>query len=202
MMHIENNVLLGYADEPDEQHIIVPDGIVKIGDNAFQGCQNIVTVTLPASVKEITAYAFADCPMLEAVIIPQPIEISSTALGEGFFFEHPRIVSTNAALLDWCSIDFGDELAAGYAYALYNGIQLDDSVIEENDEYFSDCWLGYFHYQFTDDYLIKYFLDKRFVDVSFAEQFMENRNCGEKLRAMLLEYRNTFPFKEKNYELD
>lgn len=41
--------------------------LVKIGDLAFGGCQNLKEVILPDSIKEIGVYAFCDCKTLERV---------------------------------------------------------------------------------------------------------------------------------------
>ena len=48
--------------------LIIPDGVTIIGNNAFCGCTNITSVTLPASVKAINDWAFAYCENLEDVV--------------------------------------------------------------------------------------------------------------------------------------
>ena len=47
--------------------VIIPDGIEKIGDNWFAGCQ-IESVEIPASVKIIGAKAFYLCKNLKRVV--------------------------------------------------------------------------------------------------------------------------------------
>ena len=61
------SMIVGYKGELTEA-LIIPDGVTVIGDNAFCGCTNITSVTLPVSVKAINDWAFADCENLEDVV--------------------------------------------------------------------------------------------------------------------------------------
>lgn len=47
--------------------------VTKIGDMAFYGCREIVTISIPDSVKEISEAAFSCCEMLKTVNIPDGI---------------------------------------------------------------------------------------------------------------------------------
>lgn len=49
----------------DETDYVIPEGIVGIENYAFQGMENLLSVTLPSSLTEIGAYAFYECPNLE-----------------------------------------------------------------------------------------------------------------------------------------
>lgn len=44
--------------------IVVPDGVTKIGNDAFHGCTNITSVALPNSVTSVGFYAFSSCSSL------------------------------------------------------------------------------------------------------------------------------------------
>lgn len=46
-----------------DQEVLIPEGIVRIGERAFAG-SGIESVRFPASVTYVAAYAFADCPLL------------------------------------------------------------------------------------------------------------------------------------------
>lgn len=50
--------------------ITLPDGIVKICDEAFHDCAMLKSVTLPDSVREIGGRAFARCGSLESITLP------------------------------------------------------------------------------------------------------------------------------------
>lgn len=42
----------------------IPDGVVSIGEKAFEDCENLETVSIPASVETIASTAFIDCDKL------------------------------------------------------------------------------------------------------------------------------------------
>ncbi len=58
------------------------EGVKEIGDSAFYGCSNLISVTLRNSVETIGAYAFNDCNMLDSITIPSGVK----AIGEKAFY--------------------------------------------------------------------------------------------------------------------
>ena len=60
--------------------LIVPDGVISIGYQAFRGC-NLTSVTIPNSVTSIGGYAFLQCSQLMSVTIPNSV----TNIGNGAF---------------------------------------------------------------------------------------------------------------------
>ena len=48
--------------------------VTRIGKSAFRDCDNLVTVTLPATIKHIDAYAFRTCSSLTTVNLPAGLE--------------------------------------------------------------------------------------------------------------------------------
>jgi len=70
---IEDGVVISCAKEAYGD-IIIPDGIEAIGDNAFNGCPDIVTVKIPNSVTTIGKGAFGFCDKLESIDIPDSVE--------------------------------------------------------------------------------------------------------------------------------
>lgn len=64
---IENGVLAKYTGSGGD--VIIPDGIVKIGDDAFSHCTSLTGVTIPDSVAEIGFEAFYACTNLTDVTI-------------------------------------------------------------------------------------------------------------------------------------
>ncbi len=54
--------------------ISIPEGITKIGDDAFYGCYYLESVTLPNSLVEVGTHVFADCRSLDNVVIPDKMK--------------------------------------------------------------------------------------------------------------------------------
>lgn len=54
--------------------VVVPEGVIEIGGYAFNGCRSLQRIYLPTTLKRIGRFAFRDCPLLE-VILPQGVEV-------------------------------------------------------------------------------------------------------------------------------
>lgn len=54
--------------------VILPEGVVEIGENAFNACSALRRVIIPNSVQKIDDFAFAYCSSLEVVFIPKTVE--------------------------------------------------------------------------------------------------------------------------------
>ena len=68
--NIKDGVLLGYYGLGGD--IVLPNTVTKIGDDALKGNDNIVSITIPGSVKDIGNNAFEGCTKLEKVIFTNP----------------------------------------------------------------------------------------------------------------------------------
>ena len=54
------------------EEVILQEGILGIGENAFQGCIKLTEIILPESLTTIEANAFAGCPdLIIKTTIPQ-----------------------------------------------------------------------------------------------------------------------------------
>ena len=69
---IRNHVLTKYLGE--SPNVVIPDGVEKIGNDAFWGCSGLKSVVIPNSVKIIGTYAFSNCKNLESINIPDGVE--------------------------------------------------------------------------------------------------------------------------------
>ena len=63
----DKTVLIAYPSVSAE--VTLPDGLVKIGDNAFYNCRNFTSITLPDSVVSIGEDAFNCCTVLTSITI-------------------------------------------------------------------------------------------------------------------------------------
>ena len=78
---VENGVLRYDGKYRDLiSNVVIPEGVVHIGDFAFNGFSNLSYVTLPNSIKTIGRGAFGDCLLLKSINIPDGTkEIGSSA---------------------------------------------------------------------------------------------------------------------------
>lgn len=54
--------------------VVLPEGVIEIGDQAFLRCENLCYVTLPSTLKVIGQGAFWQCYKLQKLEIPQGVE--------------------------------------------------------------------------------------------------------------------------------
>ncbi|MDE5753597.1 MAG: leucine-rich repeat domain-containing protein [Oscillospiraceae bacterium] len=78
---IKNNVLIKYHGDGDD--VVIPEGVTKIGDEAFAGCETLTGITFPKRLTEIGTYAFHYCTALTSIHIPDSV----IRIGQGAF-EH------------------------------------------------------------------------------------------------------------------
>lgn len=76
--NIKDGVLLGYYGLGGD--IVLPNTVTKIGDDALKGNDNIVSITIPGSVKDIGNNAFEGCTKLEKVIFTNPEKTSKNLI--------------------------------------------------------------------------------------------------------------------------
>ena len=61
--------------------ITIPNSVTQIDDDAFWGCSNLTSITIPNSVTSIERYAFFDCSSLTSITIPNSV----TKIDDGAF---------------------------------------------------------------------------------------------------------------------
>lgn len=76
--NIKNGVLLGYYGLGGD--IVLPNTVTKIDNEALKGNDNIVSITIPGSVKDIGNNAFEGCTKLERVIFTNPEETNENLI--------------------------------------------------------------------------------------------------------------------------
>ena len=70
----KTKTLICYPCGLTDPEYTIPDGITRIGSNAFSYCDNLKRITIPEGVTEIGELAFSDCRGLTDVAIPQSVE--------------------------------------------------------------------------------------------------------------------------------
>ena len=108
------------------KRVIIADGVTTIGDNAFNGCSSLTSVTIPNSVTTIREYTFDDCNSLTSVTIPnsvttiersafssctnlQKVNIGNSvkSIGEQAFYECTKLtqISSEAVVPPTCGLN-------------------------------------------------------------------------------------------------
>ena len=115
---------------PTVKKIILPDTLVTIGEDAFYGCTNLVSINIPDSVTTIKGSAFQDCSELKQIKIGKNVK----SLGEQAF----------TSCVNLKTIKWGDKLETigMRAFSSCNSLEsvvIPDSVKTINSYAFRNC---------------------------------------------------------------
>ncbi len=109
--------------------VSIPANVKTIADNAFEGAK-IISIVIPATVKEIGSAAFKDCVALKSVVINAPVEEISASMFKG------------AKALKNVVIPETVKVIAADAFADTALVTIDLKNVEEIEQYaFSGCGL-------------------------------------------------------------
>ena len=85
--------------------------VTELAANCFDGCAQLETVEIPASVTSIRSYAFQGCSMLETVTIPDSVETIENFVFEGCLsLTEIRVGDGNEAYFDEDGVLFKDDM--------------------------------------------------------------------------------------------
>lgn len=73
------------------RNVILPEGVISIGDYAFSYCQNLESLSLPSTLLSIGKEAFEGCAQLRAIALPEGLE----TLGDKAFKACSNLESIN-----------------------------------------------------------------------------------------------------------
>lgn len=112
-------------------HIEIPDSVTDIGMYAFEGCNNLETLKLPGSLRNIEEHAFWHCEKLKGTIT---VPYGMTTIGNGTFsgcksLSHIDIPDTVTTI----------GVAAFLECSGLTSISIPDSVTEIQDSAFNSC---------------------------------------------------------------
>ena len=100
---IENGTLKGYIGEGGA--VIIPDGVISIGDGAFYDCKKLASVIIPDSVTSVGEDTFRDWKSLTSITIPDSV----TSIGKSAFQGRESLTCINpdgVTYLEKASKDF------------------------------------------------------------------------------------------------
>lgn len=149
---IEGTCLKKYAGE--ETHVIIPDGVIEIGEEAFKNIsRKVKKITVPEGVEKICYKAFYKCDSVQEIILPESLtEIEMGAFNRCKSLKDIRIpknVKTIPANAFWeCTalkkVDMHDEITLIDRYAFYHCESLQEVSIPQGVKFvagsaFSGC---------------------------------------------------------------
>ena len=77
----DKTVLIEYPIANSRTEYVIPNGVTIVGNEAFRGCVNLISVTLPDGVTSIGNYTFYNCTNLTSINIPDSV----TSIGDNAF---------------------------------------------------------------------------------------------------------------------
>ena len=112
------------------KHVVLPQDLEYIPDYALAGCQNLQTVQLPAALKTLKTYEFADCTALLSITIPEGVT------------ELPQYVFSSCKSL--AEINLPDTLTSIAQYAFDNcqklaSVTIPEGITELPQYVFNNC---------------------------------------------------------------
>ena len=125
---ISDGVLFKYIGK--DSHVVVPNSVTTIGEDAFRNCKSIVQISLPETVTTIQSGAFSQCDNLESICLPDHV----TSLGNMAFYE--------CRALKYISIPQGVTAIGDRGFAGCKGLEridLPDSITEIGPYAFTCC---------------------------------------------------------------
>lgn len=111
-----NKVLIRYKGA--NSNVVIPNGIIAIGERAFRLCSTLESVFIPSSVTQIQAEAFSNCVNLTSVTMPDSV----TEIGSSAFIDCPNLLS----------IKIPSNVQNIYERTFYNCVKLSNVELPKN----------------------------------------------------------------------
>jgi len=121
--------------------VIIPDSVTGIGDRAFEGCFSLASVTIPDSVTSIGDYVFEGCYDLANVTIPSSVTSIGSNPFRGCPLESISLSPDNPAYREFDGVLFNDKLETLIAYpgAREGAYVIPEGVLRIGNDAFADC---------------------------------------------------------------
>ncbi|MCQ2197013.1 MAG: leucine-rich repeat domain-containing protein [Bacteroidaceae bacterium] len=109
--------------------ITIPNSVTSIGERAFSRCFDLTSITIPNSVTSIGDYAFWNCSGYSSGLTSITIPNSVTSIGRSAFGADDDLKDVHISdLKAWCEIDFYDGEANPLCYA--QELYINDNLID------------------------------------------------------------------------
>ncbi len=86
---ISNGILMKYTG--NDRHVVIPNGVERLGSSVFWNCTNIEDVTIPNSVTNLGGDTFFSCENLRKLTIPHSVKM----IGDNPFAICPKLDLVN-----------------------------------------------------------------------------------------------------------
>ena len=198
------------------REVSIPDSVTSIGENAFEGCKSIASITIPDSVTSIENNAFEDCKSIASITIPDSV----TSIGDKAFYGCKSIASItipdsvtsigdkafygcNAKILYYGSIKQWTykgvkklDLVENFTELYASGKKFSDEVLKNNKSYIKSHKKKLLEKVAKSTAMMTYFTSEKLLDLDDVEKLENLIDSNVEINAILLDYKN------KNFSSD
>lgn len=109
--------------------VSIPSSMTCIEDMTFNGCNNLISISIPNSVTCIGYTAFRDCTSLTSIFIPSSVSFMGIGAFEGCLSLSSVHISD---LVAWCNIENPGEVFSSPYHLFLDGEEIKDLAIPNN----------------------------------------------------------------------
>lgn len=107
--------------------VILPSGVRTIGERAFSGCLRLGSIGLPSTLTSIDKHAFESCYNLMSITIPDGV----TSIGDGAFYNCVKLVDVYVSQMS-DGLNAENSYLTAYALNLRQGTNTNPGVVVQN----------------------------------------------------------------------
>ena len=130
LFNFDATTLIQCSEGNSRTNYVIPNSVTTIGNEAFSGCNGLISVTIPNSVTTIGNGAFSDCSGLTSVSMPNSVITIGSAAFSGCD-ELTSVIIPNSVTTIGC--------AAFYDCSGLTSVTIPNSVTTIGEKAFSGC---------------------------------------------------------------